>query len=1570
MTAIRVELELDDGTFTTRMLHAGQTVEQFERTVKGTISSIKAVDETSRSFMLSLRDMTIVLGLAGAAINAVRSVTTGWIGDIVRVNAEFERMTIILKGMSNATDPLKEAREQVKFIRDYAKDAPYSITALTDTFVKLKSTGIDPAKGTMKGLIDAVSAFGGSEEILKRVSIAVQQMSGKGVIQMEELRQQLGEAIPRATELMARSMGTTVGELVKAISTGTVQSKPALELLQREFERTFGGAARERMNTFDGMVTRLKTNLQDLSVKVGEAQTVSADGKSKTFFDAIKDQIGTINEFLSGKQAERLATSLGRGLGSMLNGINSVIARLSYFKDEIVAIGQVIAVTFVASKGLSAALALGAGFATAASHARIFYESMASLPARYAQVQAASAGASIGVTAFGAAFSSTAAVVGSFARGLATLALEFFRFPIHVATFVTSLAMGQVSMSGFVAGLAVARTAIAATASALVALAPWLALIGIGITAAASYFDLFGKKTKDAREEIEKFGGAASRESMKLLFNDIQRQKKELQDLETERKKLSQAAVPLTPYGPGQAGLSRMDDDIVGRREKIAKDEQMLIKAGTEYALDDARRRADGELKILDEKAQNIQRLADLNGKRMADEQEVALEAAKKTNRSTDDLKADYAKRERERQLGQHNSVIKLYEEQYAILNDLVDKQDGVQREITERQLQGIIRVITEQKKQRDELAALPIGIPTGTKGIDEDKLYKKGTDALEKLRASIAGTRAELAGANGDVVELQTALNAGKYGPIDSGRVKELISDLVKAQEEKSRLDELLEGKNKFERDGLNIILDLEQKIFEARTRGMSVVDKYKLKIQEGFYPGIGPGSSPTEQKITNINTGLEAATTAANTMKTALDRAFSVTDGTLLSSLYKITEAIKGITGAVQNIVPSGFSVANVGSGVGNGRFSLSGIQGGGSYLDNLIGKESSGNPNAEAKTSSAVGLGQFIKSTWLAFLGAMHPDLLNEGALELRKNVGLMKDAILWYARENAKRLEAANIPANDANVYLAHFLGPGGAIAALSKSIETPLASIPELAGALKSNAFLQGKSVGWLQSWAEQKFGTGTTFKGGEAKGSGYTPTYQNDSRRPMPDKLTPEQLATVGYMEKLDQSLNKLNADNALSDKMKDIRLAIEAASEQADGFGKRISAVRKLIKDGEFGPDKDPDSQRYKELIKLAGEWDAAEKKAQQNKQLRQKVDTFKQSRERENETLGEREEDLARRFKNESTAKLSDGYYRQQAKLEKDNQTLHKAADAGVISQDELDRLLQENASTLKRYRDLEVGDTIQAEQKKTREIERGLMTADQAREASFQEEVKHLQDLLALSSATGEQRAQLEKVIQDKIRVYRAQTSASSPIAKQMKDWADVGNNLQKSMTGWLDSATDQLATFITTGKADFKSLADSILKDISRLAIRWALSGLAGNLGLTGGGGKSKAIGAAHTGAIVGQGFSMSRMANTMSFAGAPRFHQGGIIGVDEVPIIAKRKEGVFTPEQMKALGDGTMGSQQMISIAPSITLNASGGSPEQNHDLAKQFSRQIENSMRQIVNEELRTQMRPGGTLSR
>lgn len=104
---------------------------------------------------------------------------------------------------------------------------------------------------------------------------------------------------------------------------------------------------------------------------------------------------------------------------------------------------------------------------------------------------------------------------------------------------------------------------------------------------------------------------------------------------------------------------------------------------------------------------------------------------------------------------------------------------------------------------------------------------------------------------------------------------------------------------------------------------------------------------------------------------------------------------------------------------------------------------------------------------------------------------------------------------------------------------------------------------------------------------------------------------------------------------------------------------------------------------------------------------------------------------------------------------------------------------------------------------------------------------------------------------------------------------------------------------------------------------------------------------------HTGGIVGRDVVPSRTVPASLFANAPRYHAGGMVGPDEVPAILRRGEGVFTPEQMAALGGGGRGA---YTFAPTIHFSGNAGSAEDRSALLTQ--------MRAVWMEDLRS-MVPG-----
>jgi hypothetical protein len=145
----------------------------------------------------------------------------------------------------------------------------------------------------------------------------------------------------------------------------------------------------------------------------------------------------------------------------------------------------------------------------------------------------------------------------------------------------------------------------------------------------------------------------------------------------------------------------------------------------------------------------------------------------------------------------------------------------------------------------------------------------------------------------------------------------------------------------------------------------------------------------------------------------------------------------------------------------------------------VDQIIGVESGGNPNAKNPLSSASGPSQFIDSTWLSMLAKHRPDLAEgrspQELLALKSDPQLSRQMTEAYAADNGLVLQNAGFEASPANTYLAHFAGPQGAVKVLSADPSTPVEAVLGQ-GAVNANPFLKGMTAADLQGWAARKMG--------------------------------------------------------------------------------------------------------------------------------------------------------------------------------------------------------------------------------------------------------------------------------------------------------------------------------------------------------------------------------------------------------------------------------------------------------------------------------------------------------------
>lgn len=219
--------------------------------------------------------------------------------------------------------------------------------------------------------------------------------------------------------------------------------------------------------------------------------------------------------------------------------------------------------------------------------------------------------------------------------------------------------------------------------------------------------------------------------------------------------------------------------------------------------------------------------------------------------------------------------------------------------------------------------------------------------------------------------------------------------------------------------------------------------------------------------------------------------------------------------------------------------------------------------------------------------------------------------------------------------------------------------------------------------------------------------------------------------------------------------------------------------------------------------------------------------------------------------------------------------------------------------------------------------------------------------------IEALKGEEEATKALVAAEAARMWKEQNTVAAGLARGFRGYANdikkIGDQTANATDNVLKSLESGLADVFAKGKLDARSFGDVVIQELTRIMARQAMMNLLGEkaggsgdgligglfnagLKLIGAGGGNMPVNtvntgtnfgsfpvvSAHGGGIAGGHAARSRAAEASIFHGAPRFHTGGIIGAGEVPIIAQRGEGVFTPEQMKNLAP--------VGTAPTIVIN--------------------------------------------
>jgi len=256
---------------------------------------------------------------AGGAIGAQVGMMGQQLGGLASYTAGIEKQRMALRLI---TEDAASYEQGLQFINETSKKLAIPQELITRQFTQLSASvlgaggNVRDAQKAFVGIAAGIRGTGGSLQDMDAALRATAQVFSKGKVSAEELRQQIGERLPGAFTLFAKSIGMTPRELDKALEDGKVTLQDFMKFSEELFKQ-YGKNAEIIAQGPQSAGDRLQKSLSQLSESVGRLLAPIGAAFQSIFADivaAITRAANALARFLGMKfyDPERIAFLEGR----------------------------------------------------------------------------------------------------------------------------------------------------------------------------------------------------------------------------------------------------------------------------------------------------------------------------------------------------------------------------------------------------------------------------------------------------------------------------------------------------------------------------------------------------------------------------------------------------------------------------------------------------------------------------------------------------------------------------------------------------------------------------------------------------------------------------------------------------------------------------------------------------------------------------------------------------------------------------------------------------------------------------------------------------------------------------------------------------------------------------------------------------------------------------------------------------------------------------------------------------------------------------------------------------------
>lgn len=321
----------------------GSTLKAASRSIDG-LKRASGMFKTVGGGATSMFKSMLGANLAGQAISAMtRTVSSGLGSMLGEMNSSAKAWKTFEGNLSNLGFGRKQILEAKSAMQDYATKTIYSASDMASTYAQMAAVGV---KNTGK-LVQAFGGLAGAAEnpaqAMKTLSQQATQMAAKPTVQWQDFKLML-EQTPAGIAAVAKQMGKSTEELVKAVQDGEISTKDFFNAVE----------AAGNSKAFQKMATQFKTVDQAVDgLREGVANKLAPTFEkfSQLGIKAVTSLSNAIDNVNLNSLPKKIDSALSRAKGM----IDTVFDKgsLGGFRTAVIQVQKALATTFDTLKGNS-----------------------------------------------------------------------------------------------------------------------------------------------------------------------------------------------------------------------------------------------------------------------------------------------------------------------------------------------------------------------------------------------------------------------------------------------------------------------------------------------------------------------------------------------------------------------------------------------------------------------------------------------------------------------------------------------------------------------------------------------------------------------------------------------------------------------------------------------------------------------------------------------------------------------------------------------------------------------------------------------------------------------------------------------------------------------------------------------------------------------------------------------------------------------------------------------------------------------------------------------------------------